>query len=152
MTIFPFHPFQQAVVQLIPYRTHTRMPVLLIVLNDPFDHRIQFTGQMCNWLAPLVDLQLSELPSDRRFRNTAHKGTGHQFPTAPDIMHHWSENNGDVAPWREDSMGKNLHPQMMVDGVDVRLDVKIDRKVMVETIPLTLSYRIMCAATGTIPE
>jgi hypothetical protein len=41
-------------------------------------------------------------------------------------------------------MGKNFHHQIMVDGVEVRFDVKIDRKVMVETIPLTLSHRIMC--------
>jgi hypothetical protein len=59
-------------------------------------------------------------------------------------MHHWSEKNGDVVPLREGSLGKNFHHQIMVDGVEVRLDVKIDRKVMVETIPLTLNHRIMC--------
>jgi hypothetical protein len=40
----------------------------------------------------------------------------------------------------------------MIDGIEVLLDIKINRKVMVETIPLTLGYRIMCAASGTIPE
>jgi hypothetical protein len=46
--------------------------------------------------------------------------------------------------WREGSLEKNFYHQIMVDGVEVRLDVKIDRKVMVETIPLTLSHHIMC--------
>jgi hypothetical protein len=67
-------------------------------------------------------------------------------------MHHRAVNYGDVVPLREGSLGKNFHHQIMVDGVEVRLDFKIDRKVMVETIPLTLSYRIMCASTGRIPE
>ena len=37
----------------------------------------------------------------------------------------------------------------MIDGVEVRLDVQINRKIMVETIPLTLCHRIMCAAYPT---
>jgi hypothetical protein len=33
-----------------------------MVLNDTFDHRIQFTGQMCNRLAPFVELHHLSYP------------------------------------------------------------------------------------------
>ena len=42
---------------------HPRTPALVIVLNDPIDHRIQFTGQMYNRLAPFVDLHHLSYPS-----------------------------------------------------------------------------------------
>ena len=40
----------------------------------------------------------------------------------------------------------------MIDRIEVLLNIQINRKVVVETILLTLYHRIMRAATGTIPE
>ena len=63
-SLFPFYPFQQAVVELIPHRTHSRIPELMEVLNDTFDHRIKLTSQLIYRLAPLVDVQLLEFSPD----------------------------------------------------------------------------------------
>ena len=37
--LFPFLPFQQTMVLLIPYRTRTRIPELVVVLNDSVGDR-----------------------------------------------------------------------------------------------------------------
>ncbi|MFN8697885.1 MAG: hypothetical protein ACK5XQ_01035, partial [Flavobacteriales bacterium] len=35
-TLFPLYPFQQTVVELIPYRTHTGIPKMMEVADDVF--------------------------------------------------------------------------------------------------------------------
>ena len=87
-TLFPLHPFQQTMVQLIPNRTDSRIPELVIILNDSFDHWIQFTSQIRNRLTPFVDLQPPKLPLDGRFRSAAHKCPGHKHATATDLTYH----------------------------------------------------------------
>jgi hypothetical protein len=86
-SLSPFHPFQQAVVMLIPYQAHSRIPKLMKVLNNAFDHRIEFPGQFLYRLAPLVDFQTLGLPPNGRLRCTTHKRARHQYPVAIDLAH-----------------------------------------------------------------
>lgn len=92
-SLFPFHPFQQSCIELPPNISQVAFPELVVVVDEPSNHRIEVFGHFLQGLALVVYPQAFELFQNNGPGSLAHEYTryGFDFSSVRMLVGTWSD-------------------------------------------------------------